>query len=145
MKDLDAINDRLRELCRTEMARSGIPVTEYARRVGKNENALHGWLSGAKPSHLISTSLIVILQEIGYDVMAWIERRQPPSPELRDYLEAPRMVDDISRGAIDPDEIEALRALDQIGFFHKKKPRHIEMWHIKIRREAGRKPTDVPK
>ncbi len=145
MIDLDGMNTKLREFCRAEMRRSGIPATEYARRVGKNENALHAWLSGTKPSHLISTSLLGILQELGYDVIAWLERRRPASPELRDYLEAPLMLDHIARGLIDPDEIEALRALDQIGFFHKKKPRQIEDWHVKIRRESGRRATDVPK
>lgn len=145
MDRFDELNEKLRAFCKAELQRSDMGASELARRSGKNVSAFLGWLSGGKPSHLISTSLIVIFRYLGHDIMAWLERRQTPSPELRDYLEAPRMADDIAEGLIDPDEIEALRALDQLDCFKGRSPRQIETEHIHIRILAKRGPKDVPK
>lgn len=138
-------NEKLQAIARGAIARSTDNVAEVARLIGRDYEGLRQWIKGDRDNEISSVSYLKMLGACGYDFIAWLDRRRPASPELRDYLEAPLMLDHIARGLIDPDEIEALRALDQIGFFTGKKPRQIEDWHVKIRREAKRKPSDVPK
>ena len=138
-------NAKLRAIANEAIRTSDKSVAQISREVRRNYDGLRTWLSAWRDNEISSVAFIKILIACGFDFYEWWENQKPPGKELRGYLEAPLFAEWNAAGLVAQDEIEALKAADRVGVFKGWRRHEIEFYHVKLRRDAGRKARDIPK
>ncbi len=138
-------NAKLRAIANQAIRKSDKSVAQISREIRRNYDGLRTWLSAWRENEISSVAFMKILIACGFDFVEWWEGQKPPGKELRDYLEAPMFNEWNTAGLVAQDEIAALKAVDRMGVFLGWRRGEIEFYHIKLRRDAGRKPGDIPK